>query len=112
MVAALVAAETWVRKPTDENRRAAMAAAQATNFQAPAAWAAVAAFWSGGSMAPAGLPEVPPGAHLTGVAVAGAVTLAAVQTDPQKADEKRKTFMAAAVNIANGGNGHPQAQGN
>lgn len=105
LTAALEASEAWVRRPTDENRRAAMARAQATKFDSPAAWAAVAAFWSGGSMAPPDLPEVPAAAHLNGVAVAGAVTLAAVQTDPQLADEKRARFVAAAVDIANGGAG-------
>lgn len=32
---ALGAAETWVRKPTDENRRAAMVCAQAAKFESP-----------------------------------------------------------------------------
>ena len=49
---ALVAAETWVRRPDEANRRAAMAAAEATKMQTPEAWAAVGAFWSGGSMSP------------------------------------------------------------
>lgn len=102
---ALVAAETWVRKPTDEHRRAAFAAAQSANFDSPAAWAAVGSFWSSGSMGPPDVPEVPPGAHLLGVAITGAVTLAAVQFQPELADERRERYIAAAVNIANGGNG-------
>ena len=108
---ALVAAETWVRKPTDENRRAAMASAQAAKFESPAAWAAVAAFWSSGSMAPPDLPEVPAAPHLMGVAVLGSVTLAAVLKNPELADEKRERYLAAAVNIANGGNGRVPATG-
>jgi hypothetical protein len=105
---AVDAAETWVRRPTDENRRAAMARAQDTKFDSPSAWAAVAAFWSGGSMAPPNLPEVPPAPHLLGVAVTGAVTLAAVQLEPQSADEKNARFLSAAVDIANGGTGRPK----
>jgi hypothetical protein len=105
VLAALQAAETWVRYPTEPNRRAAMARAQATDFKCPAAWAAVAAFWSGGSMAPAGLPDVPAPPHLMGIAVAGAVTLGAVQSEPQRADEKREGYLAAAIDIANGGTG-------
>jgi hypothetical protein len=108
---ALAAAETWVRKPTDEHRRAAMVAAQAAKFESPAAWAAVAAFWSSGSMAPPDLPEVPPAAHLMGVAVLGAVTLAAVLVSPELAEQKRERYLAAAVNIANGGNGRVQSTG-
>jgi len=108
---ALVAAEIWVRKPTDEHRRAAMTCAQAAKFESPAAWAAVAAFWSSGSMAPPDLPEVPPAAHLLGVAVSGSVTLAAVLSTPELASEKRERYLAAAVNIANGGNGRVQPAG-
>jgi hypothetical protein len=49
---------------------------------------------------------------LRGVAVAGAVGLAAVQSDPLRADEKRERFIAAAVDIANGGTGRkPPATG-
>src|SRR6188474_1412912 len=50
------AAEEWVRHQTDELRRAAMAEAEKAGFSSSEAWAAVAAFWSGDSMAP---PEVP-----------------------------------------------------
>jgi hypothetical protein len=102
---AIEAAEAWVRKPTEEHRRAAMSRAQATDLQSPAAWAAVAAFWSGGSLAPENLPEVPAPAHLIGCAVAGAVTLAAVKFEPQSADQKRERYLASAIDIANGGTG-------
>jgi Family of unknown function (DUF6931) len=108
---AVDAAETWVRKPTEEHRRAAMSRAQATDFQSPAAWAAVAAFWSSGSLAPEGLPEVPAPAHLMGCAVAGAVTLAAVKSEPQLADQKRERYLASAIDIANGGTGRLEAGG-
>jgi len=102
---ALAAAENWVRKPTEEHRRAAMSLAQATDLKSPAAWAAVAAFWSGGSLAPENSPEVPVAPHLLGSAVAGAVMLAAVKTEPRLADQKRARFLASAVDIANGGTG-------
>jgi hypothetical protein len=111
VLAALHAAEIWVRKPTDEHRRAAMVRAQAAKFESPAAWAAVAAFWSSGSMAPPDLPAVPAAPHLLGVAVLGAVTLAAVLDTPERADERRERYIAAAVNIANGGNGNVGAAG-
>jgi hypothetical protein len=105
------AAEAWVRNPTDEHRRAAMSRAQATDMKSPAAFAAVAAFWSGGSLAPENLPEVPPAPHLIGCAVAGAVMLAVVRSDPQLADQKRARFLASAIDIANGGNGRLQPAG-
>jgi hypothetical protein len=103
---ALLAAEAWVRKPGDDAlRRAAMDAAQRTGFRSPEAWAAVGAFWSGGSMAPAGQPEVPPPDHLTGVAISGGVVLAAVRTRPERAQDRLARFLASAREIAAGGAG-------
>ncbi len=104
--AARAAAEAWVRQPTDDNlRRTAWDAAHATAFKTPEAWSAVAAFWSGNSMAPAGQPVVPPGDELTGVAVSGAITLAAVRGKPERADARLTRFLAAARDIAAGGAG-------
>lgn len=104
--AARQSAEAWVRKPADDAlRRAAWDAAQATEFRSPEAWAAVGAFWSGGSMAPAGQPAVPPGEHLTGVAVSGAVLLAAVRGRPERSSARMQRFLAAARDIAAGGAG-------
>jgi hypothetical protein len=109
-LAALTAAEAWVYRPTEENRRAAMERAQATQFDSALIWPAVAAFWSGGSLAPANLPAVPPAPHLLGIAVSGAVTLAAVQTEPALADQKRKRYIEIAIDIANGGSGRLEAK--
>lgn len=103
--AALEAAEGWVYQPTEEKRRLTMARAQATGFDHPAVWAAVGAFWSGGSMAPPDVPAVPPPDHLTGLAVDGAVTLAAVSGGPERAPEKLRRFLDQAIDVANGGNG-------
>ena len=111
VVAAIEAAEAWVYRPSDETRRAAMDRAQATKFDHPGVWAAVGAFWSGGSMAPPNLPSVPPAEHLTGVAVAGAVNLSAVMREPQYAKDKLEAFLGQAVDIANGGNGRQRAVG-
>lgn len=102
---ALAAAETWVRKPEETNRRQAMVKAEAAGFRTPEAWAAIGAFWSGGSMAPEGQPVVPPGDHLTGLAVAGAVSLAAVRKHPEKADATLRAFLTSALDIAGGGAG-------
>lgn len=103
--AALVAAEAWVRKPEEAQRRAAMKAAEAAAFRSAEAWAAVGAFWSGGSMAPEGQPVVPPAEHLTGVAVAGAVVLAAVRAWPERGPARLQRFVASARDIAAGGAG-------
>nr|WP_255575294.1 hypothetical protein [Caldovatus aquaticus] len=103
--AALEAAERWVRRPDEASRRAAEAAAQQTRFRSPEAWAAMGAFWSGGSMAPPGQPAVPPAEHLTGVAVAGSVVLSAVRLRPERQDARFERFLASARDIAAGGAG-------
>jgi len=90
--AAISAAEAWVADPSEEHRRQAGAAAEAAK-QVPAGWAAMAAFWSGGSMAPPHAPVVPPGPTLTAHAAGGAVMLAAVARQPEKAPEKYKRFL-------------------
>jgi hypothetical protein len=105
--AALEAAESWVFKPTEENRRAAMEKAQAAEFNSPAAWAAVAAFWSAGSMAPPGQPVVPPAPHLAGRAVTGSVMLAAAQGEATAAPQRYTSFIASGLDIGAGGNGKP-----
>jgi hypothetical protein len=104
--ALLTAAELWVRKPTDENRRAAFALALESGFQSPEAWAAVAAFWNGDSMSPLGQPVVPPPPDAPGRAVAGAVALASVRDHPERHGHRLARFLDSARDIAGGGTGH------
>ncbi|WP_270938631.1 DUF6931 family protein, partial [Falsiroseomonas oryzae] len=99
------AAETWVRKQTDESRRAAFALAQAQGLDTPEAWACVGAFWSGDSMAPPDVQKVPPAPHLAGTAVAGSINLAAVRGDPLRRDARLRRFLDSAREIAAGGAG-------
>ena len=110
--ATLDAVELWVRQQNEEGRRAAMSRAEAIGFQTPEAWAAVAAFWSGPSISPPDQPPVPPPAHLTGVAVAGAVALAAVRGDAQRSPARLAQFLRSAREIAAGGVGRlpPEAE--
>lgn len=98
-------AEAWVRKPTDENRRSAMTAAEEAGFDSPASWAAVAAFWSGDSLAPADMPPVAPSDELTGTAVAAAGMLAALGGDPVMAPDKFREFLDKGIDVAQGGSG-------
>lgn len=105
VAAAQDAAQDWVYQPTDANRRRAFECAQATDFQWPSSWAAVAAFWSGGSMAPPGAPAVPPAPNLAGDAVSAAVILSAVWHRPELAPARLATFIDSGIDIARGGNG-------
>lgn len=103
--AARDAAEEWVRRQSDEQRRAAMKEAEKSGFGSPEAWAAVAAFWSGDSMAPPDVPKVPPQPHFTGLAVAGAVAMSAVRGSAVRREERLRAFLASAKDIAAGGAG-------
>jgi len=98
--AALDAATAWLREPGEEHRRAAFAAAQAAEFTTPAGLAALAVFWSGGSIAPPEIQEVPPAPHLCAQAVANSIILAAVRSEPQHASEKYKQFLQIGAAVA------------
>ncbi len=97
---ALDAAVRWVREPNDENRRATMSAAEATEFATPGGLTALGAFFSGGSMAPPDLPPAPPEEHLTARFVSQAVTLAAVMKEPEKAQAKYRRFLETGLDVA------------
>jgi hypothetical protein len=107
---ALEDAESWVFKGEDALRRRAFEHAQESNFATPEAWAGVAAFWSGDSMAPLGQAPVPPAAHLAGTAVAGSVLLAAVRDPPDRRTARLGRFLASARDIAAGGTGRLAAE--
>jgi hypothetical protein len=109
-LAALGAAEAWVIDPSEENRRAALPAAEAAGYGTAAGCAAAAAFWSGGSLAPPNLPAVPPGEHLSAHGAASAVMLAAVATEPEKAPEKSREFLRLGVEIDEGAHPWPEPE--
>jgi len=98
---ALKAAEAWAAEPDEKRRRVAQAAAEALEGKTAASWTAMAAFWSSGSMGPPTAPVVPPAPHLTAHAAAGAVMLAAVAKQPEKAPEKYIEFLRIANEMIN-----------
>jgi len=97
--AALDATERWIAQPNEDNRRLAMAAAEKAELGTAAGCAGLAAFFSGGSLAPPNAPAVPPGEFLAAKAVAGAVIFAAVAKEPEKAPEKFRSFVAQGVEV-------------
>jgi len=102
---ALLAAEQWVYQQHEDLRRQANTAAYAAIFAHPASWAAMAAFWSQGSMVAADLPAVPPADNLTAKAVAGAVMLSAVAKQADKINDRYIFFLKQGIEIGKGGNG-------
>jgi len=106
---AIVAAERWVVAGTEENRRATMAAAEAAKIGNAASLAAMAAFFSEGSLAPPDVNPVPPAEDLTAKMAANAVWIGAVSSEPQKAPEKIRRFLTMGIEIAEGRNLWPIA---
>ena len=86
--AALDATERWIAQPTEENRRAAMTQGEALGFGEPAGCAALAAFFSGPTLAPAHIEQpVPPPEFATAKAIVGAIMLASIAPEPKQAPE-------------------------
>jgi hypothetical protein len=106
---ALEAARAWVIDPRDDKRRATFPAAEAAGLGTPAGCAAAAAYFSGGSLAPANLPVVAPGEHLTAHMVASALALAAVIQEPEKAGLKHASFLRTGLAVAAGQHAWPEA---
>jgi hypothetical protein len=104
-LAAIEAAELWVRSQTDESRRAGFDHAGRAGFNSPEAWAAVGAFWSGESLAPLGQAAVAPPPQVAAAAIAGSVALASVRDRPERRPERLRHFLASARDIAAGGPG-------
>ena len=100
--AAVNAARSWVIDPSDENRRATFPVAEAAKVGSPAGCAAMAAFLSGGSLAPPNLTAVPPADHLTADMVACSLALATVITEPEKASEKYTSILKLGLEIVEG----------
>jgi len=103
--AAVLAAETWAARPTEEHRLIAKQIAEKTAFKTAASWAATSAWWSAGSMAEPGQPEVPPPPFLYAQAVASAICLAAVLPDPINADKRYQRYLSQGLDLAMGGRG-------
>ncbi len=97
---AQLAAERWVADPSEENRRAALAAAEAEGYKTPGACLGTAAFFSGGSVSQPGLQPVPPPPHATPSISASAIMLAAVASEPEKAEDKYKVFLQKGITLA------------
>jgi hypothetical protein len=94
------ATRAWIAEPSEERRRAAGAAAEAVDDPTPASLAALAAFLSGGSIAPAGLPDVPAPPRVASKLSAGAVCLAAKNEDPLVMQERLALYLKQGIEVA------------
>ena len=98
--------EEWVYDPTENNRAGAYALAEALEFETPGSYAAMAVYWSGGSLTPAESGQiVPPGPGLSGTAVGASVLMTCAQGEPQTIGIRHQYALKIGLNVARGGNG-------
>ncbi|MPY86413.1 MAG: hypothetical protein GEU99_00650 [Luteitalea sp.] len=97
--AALGATERWIRQPTDEHRRSMLAIAEQAELGSPAGAAALAVFFSGGSITPPDAPEVAPPSYAAAKLIAGSVILAGVVAEPELAPEKYRGFITQGLTV-------------
>jgi len=98
---AVATAETWVKTPTDDNRRACALTAETAGWDTAAGCLAGSAWLSGGSLSPPKLPPVTPRDDLTGQMLASVLLLASVN-DPKTTDAKQDEFLALGFQVASG----------
>ena len=103
-VAALKSAVLWVLAPTEGNRSAAKAPAEAAGVETPAGGLATAVTWTGGSLTPP-MPKVqpvPPGPYLPAKGVAGAILLASVKGPGAGIQDTQRLFVDLGIDVAAG----------
>jgi hypothetical protein len=101
-VAALEAAEDWVREPDEDRRRNAEKQSEAAKYSGAGATLALSAFWSEGSIAPEGHEDVVADERLTSQGVAAALISAAYHGNASNAPKRMDAFLAKGKEMANG----------
>jgi hypothetical protein len=91
--ASLQAADSWLEAPGDQTRWDARNAAEKSNMSSPVDLIAMAAFFSGGSIAPPEAPATFPPPYLASKLAGGAIQMVVVSQYPEKsADRYRRTL--------------------
>ena len=103
----LTLAESWVREPGEEQRRAALAHGTAADKAVPSAWLALAAAWSGGSIV-AGPTPVQTSAHLTPKAARSAVLIALAHVPAARRADRLKMCIDVALGLMQEEAGSPR----
>ena len=98
----LALAVRWFHHPTDEQRRAAMDAANRAEMKTPEAWMGAAVFWCEGPLGPPGYETPPAAEHLTAVAVHLALTLKAERGTPAEIAQAYERFLELGQRVQSG----------
>lgn len=93
------AAIHWVMEPSDEHRAAAWAPADAAGPSSAAGRLAMAVYQTGGSATPAGAPPMPADPFAPAKAVAGAVKLASIRSEPVRIADTQRLFVELGIRI-------------
>jgi hypothetical protein len=103
VAASLEATKLWILEPTDENRRAAFAAAEGVDFDGPAGIVGLGVFLCGDNVAPLEAPVTPSEPHVAAKALAGGICMAAA-TKEEGVKERFRAFIARGLERADKGN--------
>lgn len=99
-LASLEATKAWIAEPTDANRRAAFAAADAAGLGTASGCAGLAAFLSGDTLGPPGAPAAPPDEFVGAKAIAGSINLAAVADGTLDIPARYAEFVRRGIELA------------
>ena len=97
---ALIAVQRWVQEPNEEHRKNCFNLAEMDQLKSSASWAALAAFWSSGSIADDSIAQIPPPPFQYALAVTAAVNLAAAAHP--SVNDAFKMLLQEGLDIANG----------
>ncbi|OED39517.1 hypothetical protein AB833_15095 [Chromatiales bacterium (ex Bugula neritina AB1)] len=96
--------EQWVYQPDEDKRYQAYYYAEELENDGPGYWAAMAVFWSGGSMTPLNSTPIATPDYLCSQAVAGAVMLAGLDKSGNGSNSEYAYIIKQGLAIANGEN--------
>ncbi len=108
--AACKVAVRWILVPSEENRAAANAPAEAAGAASPAGGLAAAAYHTGGNIAPPKAPPASPGPFDSARAIARAVKLACTKLDPVRMADTQRLFVQLGIGVADGRFGFTEAR--
>ena len=98
----LLLTEQWLREPTDDNRRCPLEYMTVKEMDSLATWPAQAAFYADGSTTPVHAPAVPAKDDLAGTMVLAAVSLSAIEGEPEGIPQRQEQFLDLGLAIASG----------
>ncbi len=99
----LSVAETWVRDPSADNRKAAEQVSDDADRNDPLTWLALAAAWSGGAISIGGMPPFAPPPELTAHAARVAILLGARMLTPTERAARLRACVDDGANLAETG---------